>query len=87
MISGGVKGYDLSAWYGLFAPAKTPPEIIDKLYAATAKVMANPELKKKFLMQGDEVAVSASVAEFQEYAAREGRIGVDLAVSSGAKID
>jgi hypothetical protein len=38
-------------------------------------------------MQGDEVAVSASVAEFQEYAAREGRIGVDLAVSSGAKID
>ncbi|MNY03783.1 Tripartite tricarboxylate transporter family receptor [compost metagenome] len=87
IAEGGVKGYDLSAWYGLFAPAKTPPEIIDKLYAATAKVMANPELKKKFLMQGDEVAVSASVAEFQEYAAREGRIGVDLAVSSGAKID
>ncbi|CAG9168130.1 hypothetical protein LMG23992_01028 [Cupriavidus laharis] len=87
IAEGGVKGYDLSAWYGLFAPAKTPPEIIDKLYAATAKVMANPELKKKFLLQGDEVSVSGSVAEFQEYAAREGKIGVDLAVTSGAKID
>ncbi|WP_439686696.1 tripartite tricarboxylate transporter substrate binding protein [Cupriavidus oxalaticus] len=87
IAEGGVKGYDLSAWYGLFAPAKTPPEIIDRLYAATAKVMANPELKKKFLLQGDEVSVSGSVAEFQEYATREGKIGVDLAVTSGARID
>jgi tripartite-type tricarboxylate transporter receptor subunit TctC len=87
IAEGGVKGYDLSAWYGLFAPAKTPPEIIEKLYAATAKVMADPELKKKFLTQGDEVSVSRSVAEFQEFAAREGKIGVDLAISSGAKID
>lgn len=87
IAEGGVKGYDLSAWYGLFAPAKTPPEIIDKLYAATAKVMADPELKKKFLAQGDEVSISRSVADFQDYAVREGRIGVDLAVSSGAKID
>ena len=87
IAEGGVKGYDLSAWYGLFAPAKTPPTIIDKLYAATAKVMADPELKRKFLAQGDEVSVSGSVAEFKEYAAQEGKMGVDLAVSSGAKID
>ncbi|AQV94078.1 ABC transporter substrate-binding protein [Cupriavidus necator] len=87
IAEGGVKGYDLSAWYGLFAPAKTPPEIIDKLFAATAKVMANPELKKKFLAQGDEVSVSSSVAEFREYAAREGKLGVELVISSGAKID
>lgn len=87
IAEGGVKGYDLSAWYGLFAPAKTPPEIIDKLFAATAKVMANPDLKKKFLAQGDEVAPSASVAEFREYAAREGKIGIDLVLSSGARLD
>ncbi|RLK45622.1 tripartite-type tricarboxylate transporter receptor subunit TctC [Cupriavidus plantarum] len=83
----GLKGYDLSVWYGLFAPAKTPPEIIDKLYAATAKVMSDPELKKRFLAQGDEISISSSVAEFREFAAREGKVGVDLAVSSGAKID
>lgn len=83
----GVKGYDLSAWYGLFAPARTPPEIIDKLFAATVKVMADPELKKKFLAQGDEVSVSESVAAFRDFATREGKVGVDLAVSSGAKID
>lgn len=83
----GVKGYDLSAWYGLFAPARTPPEIVDKLFAATRKVMANPELKRKFLAQGDEVSTSASVAEFQQFAAREGKIGIDLVLSSGAKLD
>ncbi|CAG9177354.1 hypothetical protein LMG32289_03787 [Cupriavidus pampae] len=83
----GLKGYDLSVWYGLFAPARTPPEIIDRLFAATAKVMADPELKKRFLAQGDEISVSSSVAEFREFAAREGKTGVDLAVSSGAKID
>ena len=73
--------------YGLFAPARTPPEIIDKLFAATTKVMADPELRKRFLAQGDEVSVSSSVAEFRDFAAREGKIGVDLAQSSGAKID
>ncbi len=87
IAEGGVRDYDLSAWYGLFAPARTPPEIVDKLYAATAKVMASPELKKKFLQQGDEVSVSGSVAEFQQYAVREGKIGADLAISSGARID
>ncbi|MGY8527535.1 tripartite tricarboxylate transporter substrate binding protein [Paracidovorax citrulli] len=83
----GVKGYDLTAWYGLFAPAKTPQEVVDKLFAATTKVMANPDLKRRFLAQGDEVAVSSSVAEFKEYAAKEGKIGIDLVLSSGAKLD
>ncbi|MGY2488351.1 Bug family tripartite tricarboxylate transporter substrate binding protein [Cupriavidus sp. CP313] len=87
IAEGGVKGYELSAWYGLFAPANTPPEIVNKLFAATSKVMANPELKKKFLAQGDEVATSTSVAEFKEYARHEGELGVKLAVLSGARID
>lgn len=87
IAEGGVKGYDLAAWYGLFAPAKTPAAIVDKLFAATTKVMADPELKKRFLAQGDEVATSASIAEFKDYAAREGKLGVDLVVSSGAKLD
>jgi tripartite-type tricarboxylate transporter receptor subunit TctC len=87
IAEGGVKGYDISAWYGLFAPAKTPQPIVDKLFAASAKVLANPELKKKFMAHGDEVAPSSSQAEFKEFAIREGKIGVDLAMSSGAKLD
>lgn len=87
IAEGGVKGYDISAWYGLFAPAKTPQAIVDKLFAASAKVLANPDLKKRFMAHGDEVAPSASQAEFKEFALREGKIGVELAMSSGAKLD
>lgn len=83
----GVKGFDVSVWYGLFAPAKTPVEVIEKLFIATEKVMSTPELKKKFLAGGDEVSVSGSVAEFKDYAAREGKLNTELVISSGAAID
>jgi tripartite-type tricarboxylate transporter receptor subunit TctC len=52
-------GYDIvaSAWFGLFAPAGTPREIIDRLYAAVARAAKNPELREKLRIQGDEVRV------------------------------
>ncbi len=38
-----VAGYSAEVWFGLFAPASTPPEIIAKLNEAVAKVVAMPE--------------------------------------------
>ena len=35
----GVPGYQVESWYGLFAPAKTPPEIIDRLNKSVAKAL------------------------------------------------
>ena len=40
------------AWYGLVAPAKTPKEIIDKLYAASVKAVNAPATKEKLAQQG-----------------------------------
>ena len=50
-------GYDVvaSAWFGLFAPAKTPREIIDRLYAAVARAAKDPGFQEKLRIQGDEV--------------------------------
>ena len=39
----GMPGYDAEAWYGLFAPAKTPPEIIDRLNKSAATGGARPK--------------------------------------------
>jgi tripartite-type tricarboxylate transporter receptor subunit TctC len=52
-------GYDVvaSAWFGLFAPAKTPRDIIDRLYAAVARVAKDPGFQEKLRIQGDEVRV------------------------------
>jgi len=49
-------GYDVvaSAWFGLFAPAKTPRPIIDRIYQGVAKALQNTDLKKRIIAQGDE---------------------------------
>ena len=44
----GMKGLYINIWYGLWAPAGTPKEIIAKLNAAAVKAMADPTLKKRF---------------------------------------
>lgn len=45
----GVQGFDVSAWYGLLAPAGTPKPIIAKLNAEVVKILSAPEMKERFL--------------------------------------
>ena len=52
----GVPGFDVSSWYGLFAPAKTPPEIVKKMHDDTAKLLDEPETRKKYENLGIEAA-------------------------------
>jgi tripartite-type tricarboxylate transporter receptor subunit TctC len=49
---------DVSQWYGLFAPAKTPKPIIDKLSTALLKVLDDPEVIKRIEADGAEVQSS-----------------------------
>jgi tripartite-type tricarboxylate transporter receptor subunit TctC len=58
MIDEGYPDFDLSAWYGLFAPAGTPPQIVTLLNADVAKVLAMPEVKELLAKQGLEAAPS-----------------------------
>lgn len=45
-------GYDISAWFVLLAPAKTPPDIVQKLQDATVKALAKPEMRDKLAIIG-----------------------------------
>ena len=49
-----VKGYDAFGWYGLGAPAKTPPEIIKKLSDTMNEALTNPVVKERFFQFGVE---------------------------------
>lgn len=49
-----VKGYDAIGWYGLGAPAKTPPEIVKKLSEAMNAAIAVPAVKERFVTLGVE---------------------------------
>ncbi|HMN79101.1 MAG TPA: tripartite tricarboxylate transporter substrate binding protein [Burkholderiaceae bacterium] len=53
-----VPGLHANSWYGLFAPAGTPKEVIRKLAAEGAKVLAAPDLQERLAGQGAEAAPS-----------------------------
>lgn len=48
----GLKGFDASSWFGLFAPAGTPRTIVDKIQADVAKALAQPAVRERFVAQG-----------------------------------
>jgi len=52
MQDAGMKGFTDEAWYGILAPAKTPPDIVAKLTEATRKALANPELRARIEQLG-----------------------------------
>lgn len=52
----GVPGYDVSLWWGVFAPAKTPKPVIDRLNAEIHKALASEAMKKHFANFGAEAA-------------------------------
>ena len=54
MIELGLPGFEVSSWYGLLAPAKTPKPIIDRLQKEVAAVLALPEIRERYLKGGFE---------------------------------
>jgi tripartite-type tricarboxylate transporter receptor subunit TctC len=63
VAASGLPGYEAVSMFGMFAPAKTPPAVINRLNQETARVLARPEVKEKFFNAGVE-AVGNSPAEF-----------------------
>ena len=45
----GLPGYEASTWFGLFAPAGTPREIVEKINVEVATILADPQFREKFL--------------------------------------
>lgn len=65
-----VPGYVVESWYGLYAPAGTPPDVIAKLNAAAKKAAHSPEFSKKIEHEGLAV-VASEPAEFDRYVKAE----------------
>ncbi|QYY29136.1 MULTISPECIES: tripartite tricarboxylate transporter substrate binding protein [Cupriavidus] len=61
----GVTGYEVDQWFGILAPAHTPPEIVQKLNAEIAKAVAKPEIKASLAQLGFATTTSTP-AEFQK---------------------
>jgi tripartite-type tricarboxylate transporter receptor subunit TctC len=56
----GVKGYAFELWWGILAPPKTPPEIVNAINAEVNRIVATPELREVFLREGAEPATMSA---------------------------
>jgi tripartite-type tricarboxylate transporter receptor subunit TctC len=56
----GLPGFDVTSWYALFAPIKTPADIVKKIHADTAAILAEPAIKTRLEQVGVEVVASTS---------------------------
>jgi tripartite-type tricarboxylate transporter receptor subunit TctC len=70
MIESGVAGYDASSWNGVFAPAKTPRPIINKLHAEIVKVLKTPDIRERLVASGSD-PVGSTPEEFSAYVKAE----------------
>jgi tripartite-type tricarboxylate transporter receptor subunit TctC len=66
----GVPTYESVNWWGLVAPAGTPPAIVEKLHREVAAVQDNPEVQQQFANEGASV-VKMSTAEFSQHMVKE----------------
>lgn len=66
MIEAGVPGFEMSAWYMVFAPRKTPTDVLEKLNAAINQGLQDPALIKQLGEQGV-VLVGGSLAQSQKF--------------------
>ena len=87
MSEQGYPGIGTNAWQGLFAPAATPKPIVDKLYAATAGVLARPEMKEMLTKQMMTVTLSKSPEEFTQQVRQETQAWAEVVRENQVRID
>jgi tripartite-type tricarboxylate transporter receptor subunit TctC len=82
----GLKGFDATSWFGLLAPAGTPREIVTKIQADVAKVLAPADMRARFVNQGA-TPVGNTPEQFAAFINAEIAKWTQVVKFSGAKVD
>lgn len=83
----GVPGFDVSVFFGVVAPAGTPPDVIAKLNAAFAQALQQPQVRQTLKDQGLEFAPSTSPAQLAGFVKAEVGKWRGVVKQSGAQLD
>jgi len=81
-----IKGFEATAWQGLFAPAGTPRPIIDMIAAEAKRIWALPDVKTALLNVGADSALSDSPDAFVAFTRAERAKWADVVKAAGVKI-
>jgi tripartite-type tricarboxylate transporter receptor subunit TctC len=87
LAEAGFPGIGSLNWNGLFAPARTPKPVIDKLFAATVAVMKEPEMQDFLAKRSIPLTLSASPAEFTAFVQAETKRWDKIIRDNGVRID
>jgi tripartite-type tricarboxylate transporter receptor subunit TctC len=82
----GLPGYEIGSWQGVFAPAKTPPEIVKRLNTEIVKIINMPDVQAKLIDLGAE-PVGNSSEDFTVFVKAEVVKWGEVVKKSGAKVD
>lgn len=82
----GIKPFDIGTWFGVFTTGGTPPAVVDKLYQAYTKALADPAVQSRLKQMGSN-ATTLTPAQFAEMVAQERQKYQELVKLSGAKVD
>jgi tripartite-type tricarboxylate transporter receptor subunit TctC len=82
----GVKGFETSAWSGLYAPAGTPADIINRLNADVVKILKQPSVREQLMAQGAE-PVGDTPEEFSRFTLAEISKWAKIIKETGVKVD
>jgi tripartite-type tricarboxylate transporter receptor subunit TctC len=83
-IEAGFPNSEYNFWFGVFAPTKTPPEIIQRLYAEIAKALQDPGVNEKLAKLGVR-PMPMTPPQFDEYVRREFEQNAELVKAAGIK--
>ena len=86
MAEAGLQGFDISTWFGLFAPAGTPGDVIAKWNAEVAKILNSPDMRERLTAQGAEPAPTTP-QQFAAFIQSEIPKYARIVKVSGAKVD
>jgi tripartite-type tricarboxylate transporter receptor subunit TctC len=82
----GYPAMDVATWYGIFAPAGTPKDVVDKLHTAVNKLLASPDVVKAIHEQGAEPQAMTE-QQFADLVKSDYRKWEGIVKASGAKIE
>jgi len=74
----GLPGYEASTWFGLFAPAGTPREIVEKINVEVATILADPQFREKFLAPQMFEPMASTPEAFADYIGAQRRKWAEL---------
>jgi tripartite-type tricarboxylate transporter receptor subunit TctC len=81
-----IAGFDLNLFVAAYAPAGTPPQMVDRLQREIAAVISEPAVTEKMIAQG-QTPIGSTPSELADVLARETPIWADLIQRSGAKVE